>query len=46
MTGSVSNPADLRARGRIDIIDLKGLQSASCECYGTVKAHYDSLLNH
>jgi Crp-like helix-turn-helix domain len=34
------------SRGRIDIIDLKGLQSASCECYGTVKAHYDRLLNH
>ncbi len=33
-------------RGRIEIIDLKGLQSASCECYGTVKAHYDRLLNH
>ena len=34
------------SRGRIEIIDLKGLQSASCECYGTVKAHYDRLLNH
>jgi DNA-binding IclR family transcriptional regulator len=33
-------------RGRIGIIDLEGLQSASCECYGTVKAHYDRLMNH
>jgi hypothetical protein len=34
------------SRGRIEIIDLAGLQEASCECYGTVKAHYDRLLNH
>jgi CRP-like cAMP-binding protein len=33
-------------RGHIEIVDLKGLQSLSCECYGTVKAHYDRLLNH
>jgi CRP-like cAMP-binding protein len=33
-------------RGHIQIVDLKGLQSLSCECYGTVKAHYDRLLNH
>ena len=34
------------SRGRIEILDLEGLQDASCECYGTVKAHYDRLLNH
>ena len=33
-------------RGHIEIIDLKGLQREACECYGTVKAHYDRLLNH
>lgn len=33
------------ARGRIEILDLNGLQRMSCECYGTVKAHYDRLLN-
>jgi len=33
-------------RGHIEILDLDGLQSASCESYGTVKAHYDRLLNH
>jgi CRP-like cAMP-binding protein len=33
-------------RGHIEILDLEGLQSASCECYGTVKAHYDRLLNN
>ena len=32
------------ARGHIEIIDVAGLQKASCECYGTVKAHYDRLL--
>jgi hypothetical protein len=31
--------------GRIEIINLEGLQDASCECYGTVKAHYDRLLS-
>jgi CRP-like cAMP-binding protein len=34
------------SRGHIEIIDLEGLRNASCECYGTVKAHYDRLLNH
>jgi len=34
------------ARGHIEIIDAPGLQKASGECYWTVKAHYDRLLNH
>jgi CRP-like cAMP-binding protein len=34
------------SRGRIDILDLQGLQGASCECYSMVKGHYDRLLNH
>jgi len=29
--------------GRITILDRKGLEAASCECYATVKAHYDRL---
>jgi CRP-like cAMP-binding protein len=33
------------SRGRIEIINLEGLRDASCECYGTVKALYDRLLN-
>jgi CRP-like cAMP-binding protein len=33
------------SRGRIDILNLGGLRESSCECYGTVKAHYDRLLN-
>jgi CRP-like cAMP-binding protein len=32
------------SRGRIEITDLQGLRSASCECYGSVKKHYDRLL--
>jgi CRP-like cAMP-binding protein len=32
------------ARGKIQIIDAKGLQQNACECYGTVKAHYQRLL--
>ena len=27
-------------RGRIHVLDVKGLQKGACECYGTVKAHY------
>jgi hypothetical protein len=34
------------SRGRIEILNLEGLQDASCECYATVKPHYDRLLNH
>lgn len=33
-------------RGRIEIIDLDGLREAACECYATVKGHYDRLLNN
>ena len=31
-------------RGHIRILDLLGLKEGSCECYGSVKAHYDRLL--
>jgi hypothetical protein len=34
------------SRGRIDILDLQGLQRASCECYSMVGGRYDRLLNH
>ena len=29
--------------GRITILDRQGLESASCECYATVKEHFDRL---
>ena len=29
--------------GRIRILDRKGLEKASCECYSTVKGHFDRL---
>jgi CRP-like cAMP-binding protein len=32
-------------RGHIRVLDLAGLREGSCECYGTVKAHYDGLLS-
>ena len=32
-------------RGNIRILDVAGLKDASCECYGTVKDHYDRLLS-
>lgn len=31
------------SRGNIKILDVEGLREAACECYGTVKAHYDNL---
>ena len=33
------------SRGHIEITNGAGLQDACCECYGTVKTHYDRLLN-
>ena len=33
-------------RGTIEIVDIQGLRKASCECYRTVKRHYDRLLNN
>ena len=32
------------SRGRIEITNIEGLSKTSCECYATVKAHYDRLL--
>ena len=29
--------------GRITILDRKGLEDASCECYSTVRGHFDRL---
>ncbi len=29
--------------GRIRILNRKGLEKASCECYSTVKRHFDRL---
>src|SRR4051812_41173898 len=31
-------------RGNIEIIDVEGLRDSSCECYETVKGHYQQLL--
>jgi CRP-like cAMP-binding protein len=32
------------SRGRMRLLDVKGLQKGTCECYATVKAHYQRLL--
>jgi CRP-like cAMP-binding protein len=32
------------ARGKIEVLDRKGLEHRSCECYGVVKQEYDRLL--
>jgi CRP-like cAMP-binding protein len=32
------------SRGRIHILDLAALRETTCECYGTIEAHYRELL--
>jgi CRP-like cAMP-binding protein len=32
------------SRGKIQIIDVEGLHEGACECYETVKSHYEQLL--
>jgi CRP-like cAMP-binding protein len=32
-------------RGRVTVVDHAGLEAASCECYGVIKAQLDSVLN-
>ncbi|MBR1271540.1 Crp/Fnr family transcriptional regulator [Bradyrhizobium sp. AUGA SZCCT0222] len=32
------------ARGKIQIMDAEALQANACECYGSVKTHYERLL--
>jgi CRP-like cAMP-binding protein len=32
------------SRGHIDITDIEGLRKTACECYASVRAHYDRLL--
>jgi len=31
-------------RGKVTVLDRDGLERASCECYGIVRAHFDRLL--
>jgi CRP-like cAMP-binding protein len=31
-------------RGHIRLLDIPGLKKEACECYGTVRAHYENLL--
>jgi CRP-like cAMP-binding protein len=33
------------SRGNMRLLDIKGLEKGSCECYGTVKAHYQRMLS-
>src|SRR6266481_6491214 len=32
------------ARGKIQIVNAAGLEDSTCECYGSVKAHYARLI--
>ena len=33
------------SRGRVRLLNVRGLEKRACECYGTVKAHYERLLS-
>jgi CRP-like cAMP-binding protein len=33
-----------RHRGRVEIVDRRGLERAACECYATVEAHFERIL--
>lgn len=33
-----------RHRGRVEIVDRKGLERASCECYAAVEEHFERML--
>jgi Mn-dependent DtxR family transcriptional regulator len=33
------------SRGHIRVLDVEGLKKEACECYETVKAHYQRLLS-
>lgn len=32
------------SRGKVQLVDHQALRDSACECYGTVKAHYEALL--
>jgi CRP-like cAMP-binding protein len=32
------------SRGKIQVLNVEGLQEAACECYSAVKSHYDELI--
>ena len=31
------------SHGRVTVVDRKGLEAASCECYAAIRAHFDRL---
>jgi CRP-like cAMP-binding protein len=44
VAGTLQKAGLIRYRhGRLTILDRKSLEGASCECYETVKAHFDRL---
>jgi hypothetical protein len=32
------------SRGRIEVVDRAGLESAACECYGVIEREYERLI--
>lgn len=45
VTGDLQNRGLIRThRGRVEIVDRKGLERAACECYAAVEAHFAEVL--
>ena len=34
------------SRGRIRLLDVEQIEQGACECYNTVKGHYERMLTH
>ena len=45
VTGALQARGLIRAhRGRVEVVDRRGLERAACECYRAVEDHFQSLL--
>jgi hypothetical protein len=42
--GQHLRPRAVRRRGRVEVVDRAGLESAACECYAVTREVYDRLL--
>jgi hypothetical protein len=46
VAGALQNAGLIRQRrGTIEILDLRGMESAACECYARVRSHYERLFS-
>jgi Mn-dependent DtxR family transcriptional regulator len=44
VAGSLQKSGLIRYKhGQVTILDRKGLEAAACECYGTIRGHFQRL---